>query len=266
MRRVLVVVGLVFVLMVSSYSVSLAGPVMDRILKKGELVIGITGTQPPLNATTKDGKIIGMDADLARLIANGLGVKPKFEVMPFPELLPALEKGKIDIILSSMTMTLLRNRKVAFIGPYYASGKGVLTKSKNVAALEGKDNLSKGGFTIGVLKDSTSQAFVEETTKDSKIVTAGSYDELLDKLFNDKIDAIVADLPYCVFTAIRYKDQDLEAGESPLSFEPLGIAIMEDALLINWLENFVELIKQTGLLKQVHARWFKSDAWIKDIK
>jgi polar amino acid transport system substrate-binding protein len=239
---------------------------MDRILKNGELVVGITGTQPPLNATTKDGKIIGMDADLAKLIASGLGVQAKFEVMSFPDLLPSLEKGKIDMIISSMTMTLLRNRKVAFVGPYYASGKGILTKGKNVAALEGKDALSKGGFTIGVLKDSTSQAFVEETTKDSKIVTAKSYDELLDKLFNDKLDAIVADLPYCVFTAIRYKDRDLQAGESPLSFEPLGIAIMEDALLINWLENFVELTKQTGILKQVHARWFKDDSWIKDIK
>ena len=266
MRRVLVFVGVVFVLLISSFSIAVAGQVMDRVQKKGELIVGITGTQPPLNATTKDGKIIGMDADLANLIATGLGVKVKFEVMPFPDLLPSLEKGKIDMIISSMTMTLLRNRKVAFVGPYYASGKGILTKSKNVTALEGKDTLSKGDFTIAVLKDSTSQAFIEETAKDAKIVTAKSYDEALQKLFDDKVDAIVADLPYCVFTAIRYKDRDLKAGESPLSFEPLGIAIMEDALLINWLENFIELIKQTGILKQVHARWFKDDSWIKDIK
>ncbi len=266
MRKVLVTIGLVIVLMLSSFSMSMAGPVMDRILKQGELIVGITGTQPPLNATTKDGKIIGMDADLANLIASGLGVKAKFEVMPFPKLLPALENGKIDIVLSSMTMTLLRNRKVAFVGPYYASGKGILTKSKNVAALEGEDSLNNSGMTVAVLKDSTSQAFVEQSAKKAKLVKVKSYDEALDKLFKDEVDALVADLPYCAFTAIRYRDKGLTAGEAPLSFEPLGIAVMEDALLINWLENFLGLIQQTGVHKQIHARWFKDDSWIKDIK
>jgi len=266
MRRVLVTIGLVCVMMLSSLSMSMAGPVMDRVFKQGELVVGITGSQPPLNATTKDGKIIGMDADLANLIAAGLGVKVKFEVMPFAQLLPSLEKGKIDIILSSMTMTLLRNRKVAFVGPYYASGKGILTKSKNVAALEGKDTLNNSEYTVAVLKDSTSQAFVEQSAQKAKLFKAKSYDEALDKLFKDEVDALVADLPYCAFTAIRYRDKGLAAGEAPLSFEPLGIAIMEDALLINWLENFLDLIKQTGIHKQIHARWFKDDSWIKDIK
>jgi len=266
MRRVFVTLGLVLILMLSLVSNGLAGPVMDRVLKKGVLFVGITGTQPPLNATTKDGKIIGMDADLAGLIAAGLGVELKFEVMPFAQLLPALEKGKIDIVLSSMTMTLLRNRKVAFVGPYYASGKGLLTKSQNVSALEGRDTLNNSEFTVAVLKDSTSQAFVEETAKKAKMVKVKSYEEALDKLFKDEVDALVADLPYCVFTAIRYREKGLAAGEAALSFEPLGIAVMEDALLINWLENFLDLIKQTGIHKQVHARWFKDDSWIKDIK
>jgi len=266
MRKAIMTIGLVFILIFSMVSNSLAGPTMDRILKKGELVVGITGTQPPLNATTKDGKIIGMDADLANLIATGLGAEVKFEVMPFAQLLPALEKGKIDMVLSSMTMTLQRNRKVAFVGPYYASGKGILTKSKNVAALEGREALNESEFTIAVLKDSTSQAFVEETAKKARLFKAKSYEEALDKLFKDEVDALVADLPYCVFTAIRYREKGLEAGEAPLSFEPLGIAIMEDALLINWLENFMDLIKQTGIHKQIHARWFKDGSWIKDIK
>ena len=66
--------------------IAAAGTVMDRILQKEQLVVGITGTQPPLNATTKDGKIIGYDADIARLIATNMGVKIKFETMPFAKL------------------------------------------------------------------------------------------------------------------------------------------------------------------------------------
>jgi len=105
-----------------------SAPVPERILRRGELVVDTSGEQPPLTAKTKEGKIIGLDADLATYMANAMGVKPKFEVMPFSELLPALEAGKLDMILSGMTMTPQRNLKVAFVGPYYISGKGLLTK------------------------------------------------------------------------------------------------------------------------------------------
>ena len=94
-----------------------AGTVLDRILKKGELVVGTTGTQPPLSMTAKGGEIIGLDADIAKLIATGLGVKIRFSKMLFSELIPALESGKVDMIISGMTMTSERNAKVPFIGP-----------------------------------------------------------------------------------------------------------------------------------------------------
>ena len=127
----LVVLVLVSILLMMVANVAVAGKAMDRILKKGELVIGTTGTQPPLNVTNKNGKIIGFDADIARLIAGNLGVEPKFATMPFAELLPALKAGKVDMVISSMTMTLERNRAVVFVGPYYVSGKGILTKIVN---------------------------------------------------------------------------------------------------------------------------------------
>ena len=51
-----------------------AGPVMDRILAKGELAAGTPGEQPPLNASAGNGDIIGMDADIARIVAKALDV------------------------------------------------------------------------------------------------------------------------------------------------------------------------------------------------
>jgi len=136
MKKAILILTLTFVLAFSFVTAAPAGTSLNRILQKGELVVGITGTQPPLNATTKDGKIIGFDADIAAAIAVNMGVKVKFSKMPFSELLPALEAGKVDMVLSSMTMTLSRNLKVAFVGPYYISGKGILTKGKTIGALQ----------------------------------------------------------------------------------------------------------------------------------
>jgi polar amino acid transport system substrate-binding protein len=242
-----------------------AGNVMDRILKKNELVVGTTGSQPPLNATTKDGKIIGLDADIARQIANGMGVKIRFETMPFPDLLPALYANKVDLILSSMTMTPERNLKVAFIGPYYISGKGMLTKTQTIAALQAAEGLNDPKFKVAALKDSTSQVFVEKTAPKAELVGVESYDEGLDLLFEDKIDVLIADYPFCAFTAFRYESKGLVAGQSRLTFEPLGIALKEDTLLINWLNNFMKMLDGSGQLKQMVDHWFKDSSWIKDL-
>ena len=89
-------VGLVMAVVIVLLSVSAApaGTVMDRILKRGELVVGTTASQPPMTAKSKTGQIIGFDADLARSIADAMGVELKFETLPFAQLLPSLEKPK----------------------------------------------------------------------------------------------------------------------------------------------------------------------------
>ena len=261
----LVVLVLVSVSLLMIVNVAVAGKAMDRILKKGELVIGTTGSQPPLNVTDKNGKIIGYDADIARLIAGNLGVEPKFVVRPFAELLPALESGKVDMVISSMTMTLERNRSHVFVGPYYVSGKGILTKSQTISVLQQADGLNNSEFKVAALNKSTSQAFVEKAAPKAQLVTTKSYDEAIDMLMKGKVTAVVADYPFCAFTAFRHQDQGLVSGQSKFTVEPLGIAIPEDVLLINWLSNFLNMLEASGQLKGLTEKWFQDGAWIKEL-
>jgi polar amino acid transport system substrate-binding protein len=266
MRRAIFITALVAVLALVFVASATAGTILDRILERGELVVGTTGSQPPLNATTKDGKIIGLDADIAKGIAMSMGVKIRFETMPFAELLPALHADKVDMILSSMAMTPERNLKVAFIGPYYISGKGMLTKTQTIATLQAADSLNDPQFKVATLNASTSQAFVESVAPKAKLVTTKSYDEALGLLSEDKIDALIADYPFCAFTAFRYRDKGLVAGQSRLTFEPLGIAVKEDTLLINWLNNYMKMLDGSGQLRKLDERWFKNSSWIKDLQ
>ena len=266
MRRAIFVAALVAALALVFVTSAPAGNTLNRILKNGELVVGTTGTQPPLNVTAKDGEIIGLDADIAKKIAAEMGVKVRFETMPFPELLPALYADKVDLILSSMTMTLERNLKVAFIGPYYISGKGMLTKTQTIATLQAAEGLNDPKFKLATLKDSTSQEFVERTTPRATLVTTKSYDEALGLLFEDKIDVLIADYPFCAYTAFRHQEKGLVAGQSRLTFEPLGIAVKEDTLLINWLNNFLNILDASGQLKKRSDYWFNNPSWIKDVK
>lgn len=259
--RAIVIVSLLLMTVPSAH----AGAVLDGIVKSGVLRVGMSGDLPPLTATTKNGDLIGMDVDLAELIASNLDVELKLVKMPFKDLLPALESKKIDMIISSITITMARNRKVAFVGPYYASGKGILTKIDKIAIFQQKDALNKGGLSLGVLKDSTSEKFVQQTAPDAKMVSLESNDALIGMLLAGKVDAVVSDIPICSFYAYRYQDKGLVAGESPLSFEPLGIAVQEDTLLINWLNNFITILKGSGALNLIHGKWFRDGSWISQL-
>jgi polar amino acid transport system substrate-binding protein len=264
MKKAVSVAVLVLIIALMLGGIASAGTVLEGILKKGELVVGITGDQPPLNATTKDGKIIGLDADIAQAIATSMNVKLRFSKMPFSELLPALQAGKVDMIVSGMTMTPDRNLKVAFIGPYHVSGKGILTKVKSLELLK-KETVNSEKFKVATLKGSTSQYVVEKAAPKAKLTLVASYDEALNLLFQDKVDAVIADYPYCAYVVARYPDKGLAVGESKLSFEPLGIAVREDTLLLNGLENFIRMLVASGDMNALQDRWFKNAAWIKQL-
>jgi ABC-type amino acid transport substrate-binding protein len=88
-----------------------------------------------MNLLTQEDKVIGMDVDVATMIAEVMGVKLNLQRIDFRGLLPALESGSIDMIVSNMTMTPDRNLKAAFVGPYFTSGKALLTKRSSIAQL-----------------------------------------------------------------------------------------------------------------------------------
>lgn len=260
------IITLVALFSVISAGTAIAGSSLDRILKNGELVIATTGSQPPMTATTKKGEIIGMDADIARAMAESLGVKIKFVPMPFTRLIPALESGKVDMILSGMTMTPERNQKVAFIGPYYVSGKGILAVADKYAAMKEAKGLNTPEVTVVALKNSTSEKYAEDLMPKATLKPAESYDTAIALLFDGKADVMIADFPFCALTAYRYNDKGLIAGGSPLSFEPLGVAMAEDTLLINWVQNFLGMLQGTGRLKEIQKKWMNGGSWVEDLR
>jgi polar amino acid transport system substrate-binding protein len=238
-------------------------PVLDRIAINGELVVGTAASMPPLNMTTKDGEVIGMEIDMAKAMADSMGVKLNIKTMQFNELLPALEDGRIDMILSGMTITSQRNMKVAFVGPYFRSGKAILTKIPDMAAAQTPEDINDSRKSIVTLRGSTSEQFVKENLPKIKPVSANSYDEAVDMVISGKVDALFADYTICVVTIFRYPKEKLLTVISPLTYEPLGIALPDnDPLFVNWADNYLETMKDSGDLEELTWKWFENSDWM----
>ena len=240
-----------------------ASPVIDRILQRGELTVGMAGNMPPLNMTTKKGELIGYEVDLAGAMAKAMAVRVKLAVIPFAELMPALHSGKIDLIMSNMTITPGRNLKAAFVGPYFISGKAFLTKKKTIAMAEEPEDIDIQNIRLVALKGSTSQAFVEKAMPHATLVTARDYDEAVKMVLEDKVHAMVADYPICVVSVYRYPNQGLLSVITTLTYEPIGVGVQAgDPLLVNWVENFMGIAEETGLLQELRERWLLNAEWL----
>ncbi len=266
MKRTAILTTLVLALVIGSPLAAIASsdaPVATRIIESGKLRVGMTGTQPPYTVVSKTGEVIGFEVDIANLLANAMQVELVIVQKPFAELLPALKKGEVDVVMSGMTMTPRRNLQVAFVGPYQVSGKSILTKSKTIAAIVEAEQLDQSKARIVALKDSTSQDFVKKVWPDAQYTAVDDYEAGVAKVSDGTADALVADYPICALSILRHPDADLVTLDRPLTLEPIGIAIPPgDTVFLNMVENSLGTLELIGVLEILEEKWFDSGAWL----
>jgi polar amino acid transport system substrate-binding protein len=239
---------------------------LQRILDSGELRVGLSGNQPPLNMTDKNGEIIGLEVDLMKALAQSMGLTTRFVVKPFADLIPAIERGEVDVVISGMTITPERNARVAFAGPYFISGKSVLTKSPTIASADNATLLNNADQRYAVLAGSTSETFVGQALTKAVSVPATDYDTAVQMVLDDEVDAMIADFPICQLSVMRHPEAGLSTLMTPFTIEPLGIALpADDPLLVNLIENYLNTLENTGLLVQFKAKWFSDGSWISEL-
>jgi polar amino acid transport system substrate-binding protein len=242
-------------------------PNLDRIIQSGVLRVGTAADMPPLNMLSKSGDPMGLDVDLAKYLAGAMGVKLNVVIKPFPDLLPALAAGEVDMVISGLTITPERNLKVAFVGPYHITGKALLTKFKSMVASEDTSKLNSQAFAYTALESSTSADLVETLMPKARLVTAKTYKEAVDMVLTNKVDALVADYHVCVLSLLRHPNQGLVSLITPFTYEPLGIAIPPgDTQMINWLSNFLHTLRESDELFKLKVKWIENPSWLADLK
>ena len=82
-------------------------------------------------------------------------------------------------------------------------------------------------------------------------------------VLEDKVHAMVADYPICVISVFRYPNQGLLSVVTALTYEPIGVGVPTgDPLLVNWVENYMEIAAETGLLEELNRKWLQQADWL----
>ena len=257
----------IVVLMVSISLPAFPQKVLSTILKKSELRVGTTGNQPPFSMKAKNGELIGYEVDLAKALAKNMGVKLKLVEMPFSDLIGALKTGKVDAVMSGMTMTPERNLEVLFAGPYILSGKAILTKSKLIEEISAATATTEKKYRIVTLKGSTSVEFVKNHMPKHELILVDNYNDGVTMVINDKADALVADKPICVITLMKNQGKDLVTSDKPLTIEPIGMALpSDDPQFLNLVENYIASLQLSGTLQLLEKMWFQDGTWMLNVE
>ncbi len=239
---------------------------IERIMNKGELRVSLNKGYPPF-CIIENNKIQGLDVDLAKLIADYLGVKVKFIMPPlYKEQIPKLLAGESDIIIAAMTRTVERGLKVAFTDPYFEVSQAALADRDMVAAqtISYFGLVDIPGIRIGVKADTTIERFARELFSADAIKTYPDHPQAVDALLKGQVDATVHDSPFVQIWARTHTDQ---AGRikpllAPVTKEYYGFAIRKgDPEFLAWLNLFITQIKTDGTLDLLKHRYFVEMRW-----
>ncbi|HZI52862.1 MAG TPA: transporter substrate-binding domain-containing protein [Chitinophagaceae bacterium] len=266
MRRISVYLLISFLVVLISVP-AFSQKVLSTILKKGEIRIGTTGNQPPFSMKAKNGELIGYEVDLANALAKNMGVKLKLVEMPFSDLLGSLKAGKIDAVMSGMTMTPERNLEVLFAGPYTLSGKSILTKATLINEISAATAATEKKYKIASLKGSTSVDFVKNYMPKHELILIDNYNDGVAMVLSGKADALVADKPICVITLMKNPGRDLVISDKPLTIEPIGMALpSDDPQFLNLAQNYITSLQLSGTLQILEKKWFQDGTWMLNVE
>ncbi|MFC5185987.1 glutamate ABC transporter substrate-binding protein [Actinomadura harenae] len=227
-----------------------AGSTMEKIKKRGQLVIGGSLDAPLLSQQNPaNKKVEGLDADFGRLLAKYIIGKPDVKIVnSASETREALlSNGTVDVVFQTYSITPERAKQVAFAGPYYSSGLVVATK-KDTTGITSASDLK--GKTVIAGANTPAIAAIKKVAPDAKIVTFGTDPECVQALKQGRGDAYVQDEALLLATAKQ--DPSIKIQGKPFTSDPYGIGLKHgDAQMKQFVNDWLKQIQASGLWAKV---------------
>jgi ABC-type amino acid transport substrate-binding protein len=228
-----------------------AGTTLGKIQRNGEITIGVKYDVPPFGfQNPQTDEVEGFDVDLGRYIAEELGVQPKFVEAISDNRIPFLERGTVDLILSTMTINQERDTEIDFSEPYYiAQGRILVPQGSDIRGLEDLD-----GKRVCTALGSTYEETIRERAPDADLRLVETYSECLELLQNESIDAISTD--DVILTGMIIQDDTLEMVGNRLTVEPYGVGIKEgDRQLKRFVDRVLRQVEEDGRWEETYQKW-----------
>ncbi len=279
-RIALVTITLVLCMLAASPAIA-ATDILARIQRHGELRVGFAEGYMPFEMVDRRSGIrerlllpssprysgqsahfIGFDLDIAQLLAEELGVRLAPVNMRFTELIDALFSGRIDIILSGMSITPERQARVDFSDSYMTVGQTVLLSSRHRGRVSSYLDLNSAEFVVASPPGTTGAEAVRTLLPNATYLPIVSEADAIAAVRSGDADAFVYDRPHNAIAFALNPTDDLVFLDEPFTSEQIAAAIRKgNPDYLNRLNGLIAALKADGRYQVIYERWFKQTDW-----
>jgi polar amino acid transport system substrate-binding protein len=248
---------MIFVLICSLLTLSACTP-NNTATDSKVLIMATNATFPPYEYH-EGGKIIGIDAEIAGLIAQKLGLTLQIMDIEFDTIIAAVQTGKADMGMAGMTVTEDRLKSVNFSASY-ATGVQVVIVQED-GPIQDVDDLFGGGYTVGVQTSTTGDIYLSEDLEDAGLGTIDRYNKGADAvlaLTTGKVDCVVIDNePAKAFVAAN---KGLKILDTEYVTEDYAICLAKNnTYLLEKIDNALQELIADGSVKAIIDKYIPAE-------
>lgn len=216
------------------------------------LRVGSYPTNPPWENKTESGAFEGFEVDIVHEVAKRMGTTANIESMDFKALFVATASRRVDMVISSLTITDERLQSQSFTQPYFAGALGVGTREG--AGIDSTEGLK--GKVVGAVATSFGENWLKENTEALGIADFKSYDttsNMLTDLLNGRVDAVVNDVVGLRYAVTKMKGltvaTEIETGEK------FAMMMPKDAPILEQVNQAISDMKSDGTMAALYEKW-----------
>jgi ABC-type amino acid transport substrate-binding protein len=254
MKRILGALAAVAILAGSVLPAS-AG-MIDDIRSRGTVRIGVSLGGEPIGFRDDQNNPVGYDVDVAKMIADKLGVPVEFTDVSGDARISMLVSGQLDIVVANTSATLERAKSVNFTIPYNRAGLRVIVQADS--GITSLDQLAGKKIVVG--RGTTGETFIKKAVPTAELVYVDQFapDGVL-QLQQKRVDAAIEDSSLLDYLAT--KNPQLVTLAGLYSNDPIGIAVAKgDPEFVRWLDMFVSDYIQSGAYEANYKKWWGENA------
>lgn len=231
----------------------------EAVQEKGEFVLGLDDSFPPMGFRDENGNIVGFDVDIAQEVCDRLEIELKLQPINWDAKEQELNSGKIDCIWNGFTITEERKNNLLFTKPYMNNRQVLIVSSgspfKTTADLKGK----KLGLQAGSSAADALNSAAEFKDSLQEVVEFDDNMMALMDLEKGGIDAVLMDEIVARFY-IQNKNKQYQVLDEELAKEDYGIGFRkEDQELMDKIQEILEEMAEDGKLAEISNNWFGKD-------
>ncbi len=232
-----------------------AQAVLDAILARGVVRVGLTGDYRPFSIKDEAGRFEGLDVDMAESLAKGLGVRLEIVPTSWPTLLPDLQNQRYDIGMGGITVTLDRAKTAFFSVPVMRSGKTPIARCADQARFASLADIDRPGVRVITNPGGTNERFARAHVKQADIIVFPSNAAIFDELVASHADVMMTDAVETRLQQRLHPELCAVHPDQPFDFSELAYLLPRDPALKAWVDQWLHIQDETGERQKLLAKW-----------